>query len=196
MSERLEFFFDFISPYSYLAHTQLAGLGADVVFRPMHIMTVMKEVGNTPTTVTCAAKGRYAGADLGRWVQKYAVPFKGVNMRAFNNGACLRAVLAADSEETAARMIKALFEGSWGSGRTIQTVEEVIEVLAAAGISTDGLAVRIDDPSTVQKLEDNNREAARRGVFGAPTILIGDAMFFGNDRLDFVRDHLANGATA
>lgn len=196
MTKRVEFFFDFVSPYSYLAHSQLPGLGAEIVLRPMHVMTVMNEVGNTPTTVTCAAKGRYAGADLGRWAQKYQVPVSRPDMRKLNNGACMRAVLAAESDEVAARMTQALFAAIWGKGQTILTGDEVISVLDAAGIDTRGLAARMDDPSTVQKLDDNNKEAARRGVFGAPTILIGDAMFFGNDRLDFVRDHLASGAAA
>jgi 2-hydroxychromene-2-carboxylate isomerase len=66
MSRTVEFFFDFVSPYSYLAYSQLDSLQADISLRPMHVLSVMKAVGNTPTTVTCAAKGRYAGADLAR----------------------------------------------------------------------------------------------------------------------------------
>src|SRR3990167_8266843 len=60
MKQTVEFFFDFVSPYSYLAHSQLDSLQADISLRPMHVLSVMKAVGNTPTTVTCAAKGRYA----------------------------------------------------------------------------------------------------------------------------------------
>ena len=63
MRKSLEYFFDFRSPYSYLAYSQLAGLGAAIVLRPMNVITVMKAVGNSPTTILCAAKGRYARAD-------------------------------------------------------------------------------------------------------------------------------------
>jgi len=196
MSQKLEFFFDFVSPYSYLAHSQLPGLHADVVLRPMHVLSVMKEVGNTPTTVTCAAKGRYAGKDLARWARRYGVAVVGPDMRTLNNGACLRAVLAAPSDAVAAQSTRALFAAIWGRGQTLLTSEEVIRVLDQAGVDTRDLAARIDAPDIVQKLADNNAEAARRGVFGAPTILIGEEMFFGNDRLDFVRDHLLEGAAA
>jgi hypothetical protein len=53
-----EFFYDFRSPYSYLAYTQLCEMDVDVALRPMKILKVMELVGNTPTTITCAAKGR------------------------------------------------------------------------------------------------------------------------------------------
>ena len=65
----LEFHFDFRSPYSYLAHGQLGGLGTPVRYKPMDVLEVMKIVGNTPTTIVCQAKSRYANKDLGRWAQ-------------------------------------------------------------------------------------------------------------------------------
>jgi 2-hydroxychromene-2-carboxylate isomerase len=196
MTQTVEFFFDFVSPYSYLAHSQLQTLPAKISYRPMQVLEVMKEVGNVPTTVISAAKGRYAGADLGRWVQRYGVPFGRIDMRTLNSAACMRAVLAAPDEEVAARTTRALYAASWGRGHTIQTTEEIISILGEARIDTGGLADRIDDPAIAAKLAANNAEAARRGVFGAPTFLIGEAMFFGNDRMDFVREHLTQGAAA
>jgi 2-hydroxychromene-2-carboxylate isomerase len=76
MSKQLEYFFDFRSPYSYLAHSQLTGLGVEIILRPMNVLTVMKSVGNTPTTIECAAKGRYARVDLARWAQRYGMPLQ------------------------------------------------------------------------------------------------------------------------
>lgn len=196
MTAPIEFFFDFVSPYSYLAHSQLPALGAKVRLRPIHVLNVMKEVGNTPTTVTCAAKGRYAGADLARWARRYGVAVNRPDMRSLNNGACLRAVLAAPSEAIAAEATQALFAAVWGRGETLLTSDDVLRVLDDAGVDTAVIRERIDAPDTVKALEDNNLEAAGRGVFGAPTIIAGDALFFGNDRLDFVREHLAEGAPA
>jgi 2-hydroxychromene-2-carboxylate isomerase len=66
----------------------------------------------------------------------------------------------------------------------------IVDVIAKAGLETEGLASRIDDPAVVDALAANCKEAAERGIFGAPTIMIGEAMFFGNDRLEFVREHL------
>jgi 2-hydroxychromene-2-carboxylate isomerase len=191
MKQTVEFFFDFVSPYSYLAYSQLDSLQADISLRPMHVLSVMKAVGNTPTTVTCAAKGRYAGADLARWARRYGVALKRPDMRAMNNAACARAVLAAPSSEAARQITTVLFNACWRDGQTLTTTAEVLGVLAAAGIETSSLAGQIDAPETLEQLEKNNQEAAERGVFGAPSFLLGESLFFGNDRLDFVREHLA-----
>lgn len=191
MTQTLEFFFDFVSPYSYLAYSQLDSLPADISLRPMHVLSVMKAVGNTPTTVTCSAKGRYAAADLARWARRYGVVVKRPDMRAMNNAACARAVLAAPSSELAWQITTALFNACWRDGQTLTTTAEVLSVLAAAGIETAGLAGLIDAPETLEQLEKNNQEAAERGVFGAPSFLLGESLFFGNDRLDFVREQLA-----
>ena len=80
MPQQVDFFFDFISPYTYLAQTQLPALKtrSSATFRlwPMHLLNLMKRVGNSPTTVLCANKMKYAGADIGRWVSRYGVPFE------------------------------------------------------------------------------------------------------------------------
>ena len=74
MPQEVDFFFDFISPYTYLADSQLAALkektGARIRYRPMHLLQLMKIVGNVPTTVICGNKMKYAGQDLGRWVSR------------------------------------------------------------------------------------------------------------------------------
>ena len=66
----VDFFFDFISPYTYLARTQLEDIAARTGARfrmwPMHLLNLMKIVGNTPTTVVCRNKRKYAGQDIGR----------------------------------------------------------------------------------------------------------------------------------
>ena len=80
MPQDVDFFFDFVSPYTYLAQTQFAALqertGARFRLWPMHLLNLMKQVGNVPTTVICANKLKYAGQDIGRWVARYGVPFQ------------------------------------------------------------------------------------------------------------------------
>src|SRR5690606_35096499 len=191
MTPSLEYFFDFRSPYSYLAYSQLYELNAEIVLRPMSVLKVMDAVGNVPTTLVCAAKGRYARADLMRWAQRYQVPLNPGDMKRTDGEACSRAVLAADSAEQAAAITGALFRACWGEGKSLTSVADILDVLKAAGIDTTTLGAHIDDLATVAALEANTKEAAARGVFGSPTILIGETMFFGNDRLDFVREHLA-----
>ena len=79
MTCTIDFYFDFPSPYSYLAHTQLPRIatehGAAVAYHPFRILELMKIVGNRPTTIECKNKGKYAGADLQRWTRRYQVDF-------------------------------------------------------------------------------------------------------------------------
>jgi 2-hydroxychromene-2-carboxylate isomerase len=190
MTQPIELFYDFRSPYSYLAFTQLQQMDVDMTLRPMQILKVMEKVGNVPTTITCAAKGRYARMDLNRWAQRYGLTLEPSNMRKNDGDACSRAVLAAVSPAQAKEITLALYRACWSEGKTLTTIDDILAALAAAGIDVAPIAARIDAPETVAKLAANTDEAAERGVFGSPTIFVGDAMFFGNDRLDFVREEL------
>jgi 2-hydroxychromene-2-carboxylate isomerase len=190
MTQRLEFFFDFVSPYSYLAHSQLPALGVEVTLRPMTVLKVMEVVGNSPTTVLSAAKGRYAGADLGRWAARYGVPLRPGGMRTNDSQACARAALAAGRQGKTAEATTALFHAFWGEGASLKTTWEILAVLDKAGLDIKALEALIDSPEITAELAANTAEAAERGVFGAPTIFVEGDMFFGNDRLDFVRERL------
>ena len=167
MTQQIELFYDFRSPYSYLAFTQLRQMDVVITLRPMKILKVMEKVGNVPTTITCAAKGRYARVDVGRWAQRYGVPLNPSDMRADDGDACSRAVL------------------------TLANAADVVAAIADAGIDTEPIAARIDRSEKAAQLDANTDEAAERGVFGSPTVFVGEAMFFGNDRLEFVREELA-----
>ena len=118
MTQTIEFFYDFRSPYSYLAFTQLRQMDVDIALRPMQILKVMDRVGNVPTTITCAAKGRYARVDLARWAKRYGVPLNPSDMRANDGDALSRAVLAAGSPEEAAEVTLALYRAIWSEGKT------------------------------------------------------------------------------
>ena len=191
MTQPIEFFFDFRSPYSYLAFTQLQQMEVAIVLRPMNVLKVMEKVGNVPTTIICKAKGRYAEIDLGRWARRYGIPIKPSDMRANDGDACARAVLAAQTPRDAAAITLALYRAMWSERKTLATAADVLAVVAAAGIDAAPIAELIDSPQLVARLDANTDEAAQRGVFGAPTVFVGEAMFFGNDRLDFVREELA-----
>jgi len=191
MTRRLEFFFDFRSPYSYLANSQLAGMDVDVAYRPLEIVELMKQVGNVPTSIVCKPKNRYLGADLRRWVGIYGVPFQPhPEMGAIDARRLLRAVLAADELGQAREAVGAIFRAFWGRPAPLATAADVVAVLNAAGVSAPDLISRIDDPALDEALDKATATAVERGVFGAPVMFVGDEMFFGNDRLDFVRGAL------
>jgi 2-hydroxychromene-2-carboxylate isomerase len=191
MTQSVELFYDFRSPYSYLAFTQLQQLDVAIDLKPMQILKVMERVGNVPTTITCAAKGRYARADLGRWAQRYGIMLNPSDMKANDGGAMSRAVLAAASPDEAIAVTDALYRTIWSEGVTLADTAAIQAALTAKGIDIAAIASRIDDPAVTAQLLANTDEAVERGVFGSPTIFVGSAMFFGNDRIDFVREELA-----
>lgn len=191
MPQPIEIFYDFRSPYSYLAFIRLLQMDVTMTLRPMQILKVMERVGNVPTTITCAAKGRYARQDLGRWAQRYRIALNPSDMRANDGDACARAVLAAASPPDALAVTMALYRASWSEGKALATTAQILAALDADRIDTTAIAARIDAPQTVAALAANTDLAVARGVFGSPTIFVGDTMFFGNDRLDFVAEELA-----
>ena len=191
MTQKIELFYDFRSPYSYLAFTQLREMQVDLALRPMKVLKLMEKVGNVPTTLTCAAKGQYANVDLARWGQRYGIMFNPSDMRGNDGEACSRAVLAAETPDASAAITLALYRAIWSEGKTLAATDDILAVIAATGIDVSPIVDRIDAPEIVAQLDANTAEAAERGVFGSPTIFVGDAMFFGNDRLDFVREELA-----
>ena len=191
MTQHVELFYDFRSPYSYLAFTQLRQMDVTIALKPMQILKVMDRVGNVPTTITCAPKGRYARVDLARWAQRYGVTLNPSDMKANDGDAMARAVLAAATPDQAAEVTLALYRAIWSKGETLANSDAILAALAGQGIDTTEIARRIDDPTAIAQLEANTDEAVDRGVFGSPTVFVGDAMFFGNDRMDFVREELA-----
>ncbi|MFO1081139.1 MAG: 2-hydroxychromene-2-carboxylate isomerase [Reyranellaceae bacterium] len=191
----IDFYFDFPSPYAYLAHTQLPKIAADhdatVAYRPFRILELMKLVGNRPTTIECKNKNRYASADLQRWVRRYNVDFaRNPSMRTFDFAELDRAALVAIADGRGAEYVTAIFTAMWSKPEDLSQRTGLIDVLSRAGFEAQRLLDRASAESVATQLDAETTAAAERGVFGAPTMFVGDQMFFGNDRLDFVEEAL------
>ena len=185
------FNFDYRSPYSYLALTQLSDI--DLSLHPFDVIDVMNRVGNTPTTITCKVKGEYAGKDLARWTQRYGVPFgRNPAMRDINGQRLLRATLAIPDGAERRKAVEAIFKAMWGEPAALGSPAEIVALLRSAGVAaTATLAEQMDSNELEAALQAANAAAAERGVFGSPSFFVGDEMYFGNDRLEFLREALA-----
>ena len=195
MSRTIDFYFDFPSPYAYLAHTQLPGIaaehGATIAYHPFCILELMKIVGNRPTTIECENKRRYAGADLARWTKRYKVDFaRSPQSKSFDFAELERGALVAIKDGRGAAYVTAIFAAIWGKPVDLSQRPALIDVLDKAGLDGSRLLERASAESVRAKLDAETQAAATRGVFGAPTVFVGDQMFFGNDRLDFVAEAL------
>jgi 2-hydroxychromene-2-carboxylate isomerase len=190
----VDFFFDFISPYTYMARTQLDGIGARTGARfktwPMHLPNLMKIVGNTPTTVLCKNKLKYAGQDLMRWSARYRVPFKRNPYLQGDHSLTLRGALVAQDLNLEDQYNQVVFSAFWTDAVNITDRSALIRHLEGAGLDGSSILKQADEPDYGKRLESNTQAAAERGVFGSPTFIVGDDLFFGNDRLDFLEARL------
>jgi len=191
----VDFIFDFVSPYTYLAQTQLPELAARTGARfkpmPMHLLNLMKIVGNTPTTVLCANRLKYAGQDLTRWCARYGVPFKlNPHLRGFDHSVTLRAALVAQDLKQEQQYNSAMFAAFWTDAVNLADKAALVGHLEAAGLDANTILARAEEPEYAKRLEANTQSAAERGVFGSPTFIVGGDIFFGNDRLDFLEARL------
>ena len=136
----VDFFFDFISPYTYLARTQLDGIAARTGARfrmwPMHILNLVKTVGNTPTTVVFSNKRKYAGQDIGRWRARYQVPLElNPHLMKGDHSLTLRGALVAQEMNLEDRYNGAMmFSAFWTDAVNINDRAELVRHLEAAGL--------------------------------------------------------------
>jgi 2-hydroxychromene-2-carboxylate isomerase len=189
----LEFFYDFVSPYSYLASTRVEALcartGASLRWRPFLLGGVFKATGNRAPIET-VAKGRHMWTDLTRWANRYEVPLRRPRTFPVSTVLALRAALAAPPEALPA-VSHALFRAVWADDRDVASPEVLAAILAEAG--QDGGALVAAAPDRKTELLRQTQEAVDRGAFGAPSFFVGQELFVGNDRLDFVEAALQAG---
>jgi len=194
MSKQVEFYFDVGSPASYLAWTQIAQLaerhGAEVVYQPMLLGGVFKATGNaSPASVP--AKGRYTRIDFERFARRYQVPFAQNPFFPINTMQLMRGAVALLNSDQFRPYVDAVFRAIWVDGQNMGDPDVVARVLGGQGFDVAGLLQQINDPAVKERLRQITERAIERGVFGAPTFFVGDEMFFGQDRLDFVEAALA-----
>jgi 2-hydroxychromene-2-carboxylate isomerase len=196
MSKQVEFFFDVGSPTSYLAWTQLPALcaqaGAELVYRPMLLGGVFQATGNaSPANVP--AKARYMDADMARYARRYGVPLASNPFFPINTLVLMRGAAGAQLRAPGRfdDYLRGVFRAMWIEPRNLNDPAIAAQALAAAGFDPAEVMGWANDAEVKAALRATTEEAVARGVFGAPTMFVGAAMFFGQDRLDAVRDALA-----
>lgn len=189
--KELLFFFDFSSPFAYLGSTQIEAVaarhGAVVRYRPFLLGGLFKAIGTpeVPFAVMPAPKQRHAYADMHRWADHLGVPFRFPSRFPMITLKPLRMVLALDDERRAA-LVHPLFRAYWAEDRDIADDAVLGEVAAAAGFDAAALVASTRDAAVKEKLRAATDEAKNVGVCGAPSFLVGDLLFWGQDRLGFV----------
>lgn len=195
MSKSVEFFFDFGSPTTYLAWTQLpricADAGAELIYRPMLLGGVFQATGNA-SPIEVPAKGKHVMLDLQRFAKRYGVPMTFNPHFPINTLGLMRGAVAVQlrQPERFDDYVKTIFQAMWVDAQNLGDLAVLGKVLAAGGFDPQALLALTGEQEIKDALKATTEEAVKRGAFGAPIMFVGDQMFFGQDRLDFVREAL------
>lgn len=193
MSKTVEFFFDFVSPATYLAFTQLpkiaARTDAEIAYKPFLLGGVLKAAGNQ-TPMSVPAKAAWMLKDLERFAKRYRVDLTFNPHFPFRTIELMRGAIWAQEINKLAVYSETMFKAIWADALNVGDESVVRELLTSIKLDPAEFQEAISKQDIKDKLRANTDDAVNRGAFGAPTFFVEDEMFWGQDRLDFVEEAL------
>ena len=198
MSDPIDFYFDFSSPYGYFAAANIDALAAkharSVTWRPLLLGAVFKVNGQQPLP-NIPLKGSYAKHDMLRSARWFELPFKIPTKFPINTIAPCRAFYWVHDQDAALakQFALALYHAYFAEDRDISNPDVTTHVAAKLGIDKNALTTAINDTALKERTRNEVDAAIERGVFGSPYIVIDGEPFWGADRLDQVERWLEKG---
>lgn len=194
----IDFYFDFSSPYGYLAAhkiDEMAGLyNREVDWKPVLLGVIFKTTGAQPL-LDIPIKGLYARRDIERTARMMGLPFTLPSVMPFPSIPAARAVYWVKDQDPAkaVTLVKALFDEAFAKGGDIRGAEAVVRVAGEVGIDGAALATALGDAAVKERLKTEIEAAMQAGVCGSPFFVVDGEPFWGADRLDHVERWLATG---
>ena len=199
MAAPIEFWFDFSSPYGYLAAQKIDALasrhGRTVDWRPMLLGVAFKQSGQAPLT-QIPLKGDYSRRDFARSARFHGVAdFRMPEKFPIPSQAPARIVLWAKARDPAqaAVVAKALYRAYFFEGLDVSDPEVAADVAARTGLDRAAARAAVDDPAVKDLLKREVDGGIARGVFGSPFVFVDGEPFWGLDRFDQIDRWLATG---
>lgn len=199
MGGRVEFLYDLVSPFSYLAYGRLGGIcarhDAELALHPV-LLGALHDAAGIQAPVAIPAKGRYMNRDIQRWAEHYGLPMRFPEPFPFRTLKTMRAALFCRRRGELEPFTREAFRLYWeenGAPRGREESDEdgpISEVARRIGADPEEVLAGAAEPEVKEELKDATSDALDRGAFGAPTFFVGDEMFWGNDRLEFVEREL------
>jgi 2-hydroxychromene-2-carboxylate isomerase len=184
MTSSIEWYFDFVSPYSYICLHRLKEIPGEVVFKPVLFAGLLNHFGQKgPAEI--AAKRRWTYRWCTWWAGELGIPFRFPAAHPFNPLHHLRLALACGSRPEA---IARIFESIWTSGENANDPTRFSALCKQLDIDP----ARLSEPDIKDSLRKNTEEAAARGVFGVPSFFVRGEIFWGADSVGFVKAFLAD----
>lgn len=194
----LQFWFEFASTYSYLSVCRIeqvaADAGIDVEWKPFLLGPLIKEFGwdDSPFNIY-PVKGRYMWRDLERLCRQYALPFQKPGQFPKNGLYAARIATIATSEGWCPAFTKAVFHANFAEDQDIAAPEVLTGILQSIGQNAPSVFERAQTQENKDRLRRQTEEAARLGIFGAPSFIANGELFWGNDRLEQALEWLKHG---
>lgn len=198
MADPIEFYFDFSSPYSYLASELIdelaAKYGRKVKWRPMLLGVVFQKTGQ-PLLVNVPLKGEYSMRDFSRSARYFNVPFKFPAKFPMSTVSAARAYYWLHGQDCAKarQFARAVFRAYWVDGRDISDLAVVSDIVANLGVDREALAAGIATPEIKERLKVETDMALAKGMCGAPYFVVDGEPFWGADRLPQIEKWLQTG---
>ena len=185
----IDFWFEFGSTYSYPAAMRVEKLashhGIAVNWRPFLLGVIFREQGLADSPFNqYPAKGRYMWRDLERTCSALGIPFQRPSEFPRNGLLAARVACCFDTEPWVGNFIRAVYRANFVVDTDISDAAVVGGCIASAGGDPEAALERAQSPESKLKLRKQTEEAMRLGIFGAPTVVVGDELFWGNDRLE------------
>lgn len=182
----IDFYFDFSSPYSYLAYLEVAQAmraGTKFTFKPILLGALFKELGvhNIPMLNAHPSKTKYFLEDMTLWAKHRNSPFT------FSSHFPIRSVMPLRIALLDPATIGPMFTAAWVHDVHIADPDCLHDVLTRAGLDAKALMARADDDAVKNQLKNNTALALSRGVFGVPTFFVGEEKVFGQDRFPWIK---------
>ena len=193
MSPQADFYFDYGSPTSYLAYVQMPGLaertGAVINYKPILLGGVFQATKNA-SPMDVPAKRTWMLKDMAFFARRYGVPFQYNPHFPINTLHLMRGAIWSRREGVLLPYSDAIFRAMWADGLDLSQPGVISDVLTRAGIDAERLMAGTQEASIKEALKTETDAAVQRGLFGAPVLVVGDELFFGQDRVAYAEEQL------
>ena len=189
MIKPFEFYFDFGSPYTFLAHKQIRKIEKEnsikIKYMPILLGGLLK-LADIKANVDIPIKGKYMIRDCKLWAAKHNIIFKFNNYFPIITLNLMRSVLVAEKKGFSENYINRIFDAIWVEDLNLNDNITVEKILKSLAINPKKFLTEIEDKKIKEDLKFRTEEAFKKGIFGAPSFIANNKMFWGQDRLEFV----------